>query len=90
MATPNTSQASMWAGLDFASGLTVGLYTPIVNYARDGDCFSYTMATALSFTAYHKYFDDMFKVDALKTSLMGLGIATDAYGLYKLFSICNK
>jgi len=38
--SPNTSQASMWAGIDFTAGLTVGLYIPILGYARDGDCFS--------------------------------------------------
>jgi len=60
-ANPNTSQASTWAGVDFTVGLTAGLFAPLVNYARDGDCFSYMMLNGLTFANYSRFFDKDFK-----------------------------
>jgi hypothetical protein len=79
----------VWAGVDFTAGLTVGLYIPLVNYARDADCFSYTMATALSFTFYHRYFDDQLNLDAVGGGLMAFIIATDAYGVFRMVTTCT-
>jgi len=47
------------------------------------------MATALSFTFYHRYFDDQINLDAVGGGLMAFIIATDAYGVFRMVTTCT-
>ena len=51
-----------WELSDWFVGLTMGVYGPLVAYARDDDCFSAWFLWGTAAIEYNKYFDRKFNV----------------------------
>ena len=83
-------QAQLLAYTDLSVGTILGVYTPLILFARNGDCFSNFFSISEAITGYHTYFDgDGLPTKPLGIALFTINFAFTLFGIYNTVAVCT-
>ena len=85
-----TAPGPDWFGYwTFAQGIFDGVYPPLVQRARNYDCFSESMNFANVMVDWNNAFRTHAFDSILNISISSVALIADAYGVYRWWTICT-